>query len=45
MRALGVGESFSEHVTNPLVVAVQLAVIAALVVLIRVDWARWLGRP
>ena len=45
VRALGVGESFSEHVTNPLVIAVQLAVIAALVVLIRVDWAKWLGRP
>ena len=38
------GESFRDKLTNPVVIAVQLAVIALLIVLVRTDWTRWLGR-
>lgn len=43
VRATGIGDSFGEHVTSPFAIAVQLLVIAGLVLLIRADWAKWLG--
>lgn len=35
-------DDFRSEITSPLGIAVQLLVIAALVVLMRVDWTRWL---
>lgn len=37
------GDAFRESLTSPLGIAAQVAMLAALVALGKVDWARWLG--
>ncbi|MCT2559848.1 hypothetical protein N0B51_12760 [Tsuneonella sp. YG55] len=43
ISATSLGETFREEMTSPLGIALQVAMIALLVVLARVDWARRLG--
>lgn len=38
-----IGEAFHDKLTSPLFIAVQIAVLALLVVLMRLDWTRWLA--
>ena len=37
-------EAFREHLTSPLAIAVQVALLVLLIALIRADWAKWLKR-
>ena len=44
VQASSLGQSFRDKLTDPVVIAVQLGVIALLIVLVRTDWTRWLKR-
>tara|TARA_A100001391_G_scaffold142054_1_gene99860 strand:+ start:28631 stop:29245 length:615 start_codon:yes stop_codon:yes gene_type:complete len=39
------GQTFRETLTSPLSIAIQLVMLAGLVALTKIDWARWLGKP
>lgn len=43
LRATSLGDAFHDAVTNPLGIAIQVAMLAGLVLLARIDWAKWLG--
>jgi len=45
LRATSLGETFKRELTSPLGIAPQVAMILAIVALMRVDWAKRLGRP
>ena len=44
LRATSLGETFKRELTSPLGIALQAAMILAIVLLIRIDWAKRLGR-
>jgi uncharacterized membrane protein YdjX (TVP38/TMEM64 family) len=44
LRATSLGDSFRQELTSPLGIGLQLAMIFAIVLLMRVDWAKRLGR-
>jgi uncharacterized membrane protein YdjX (TVP38/TMEM64 family) len=43
IRETSLGEAFRSALTSPLGIAVQLAMLAALVAFARIDWEKWLG--
>ncbi|MEA3014506.1 MAG: hypothetical protein QOD42_3051 [Sphingomonadales bacterium] len=43
LRATSLGDTFREAVTSPLGIAIQVAMLIALVALARIDWAKRLG--
>lgn len=45
LRATSLGETFKRELTSPLGIALQAAMILAIVALMRIDWAKHLGRP
>ena len=45
VRASGVADSFRETFTAPAAITIQIVVIAALALLVRIDWSRWLRPP
>jgi uncharacterized membrane protein YdjX (TVP38/TMEM64 family) len=44
LRATNLGDTFKRELTSPLGIALQVAMILAIVLLMRVDWAKRLGR-
>jgi uncharacterized membrane protein YdjX (TVP38/TMEM64 family) len=44
LRESSLADSFRETLTSPIGIAVQLAVIALLILLVRTDWSRFLKR-
>jgi uncharacterized membrane protein YdjX (TVP38/TMEM64 family) len=44
LRASSLGDTFRETLTSPAGIALQLAMIAALVGFTLIDWSKWLGR-
>lgn len=44
IESYSMGDAFREVLTSPLAIAVQLALLAGLAILPRIDWARLLGR-
>jgi uncharacterized membrane protein YdjX (TVP38/TMEM64 family) len=44
LRASSLADSFRDTLTSPIGIAVQLAVIGLLILLVRTDWSRFLGR-
>lgn len=44
IRETSIGDAFRETVSQPIGIVVQLVVLAMLVALTRVDWAKWLPR-
>ena len=44
LRATSLGDTFKRELTSPLGIALQAAMILAIVLLMRVDWAKHLGR-
>ena len=44
VRHTSFGDTLREGFTSPIGIGIQLALIAALVVMTRIDWAKWLGR-
>lgn len=45
LRATSLGDTFKRELTSPVGIALQIAMILAIVLLMRIDWARRLGRP
>jgi uncharacterized membrane protein YdjX (TVP38/TMEM64 family) len=45
VRETTIGDAFRESITRPVGIAVQLLVIAILIALTRINWARWLSGP
>lgn len=43
LRATSLGDTFREAITNPIGIAIQVAMLIGLVFLARIDWAKWLG--
>ena len=44
LRATSLGDTFKRELTSPVGIALQVAMIGAIVLLMRVDWAKRLGR-
>lgn len=44
LRATSLGDSFRKELTSPVGIALQLAMIGAIILLMRIDWAKRLGR-
>lgn len=44
LRASSLADNFRDTLTSPIGIAVQLAVIGLLILLVRTDWSRFLGR-
>lgn len=45
LRATSLGDTFKRELTSPIGIALQVAMIAAIILLMRVEWASRLGRP
>lgn len=43
LRATSLGDAFRDAITNPIGIAVQVLMLGGLVLLARIDWAKWLG--
>lgn len=42
LRATSLGDTFRDAITNPVGIALQVAMLIGLVFLVRIDWAKWL---
>jgi uncharacterized membrane protein YdjX (TVP38/TMEM64 family) len=43
LKATSLGDTFRDAITSPWGIALQLAMLVGLVLLARIDWAKWLG--